>query len=307
MRTRFAVLIVISAVLCLCVSGAFAADSLSIKELQANPQSYLNGTVTVRGQIGSFAKDPDQNYKYRYTLTYRGSEVTVFTNSFVDEGQSRTVTGQLKYDGDMQPPYYLVESGGPPPWMLILGGVLVIVLVVVIVLIVKTPKAGTATGPAEPYCDQCGAVLSANGACPVCSGALVTAGPTHGEPPIETGGETIGITGSQQGTRKKLETVLMGKTKALLVMIDGPGGEFRLGDGSKKIGRDSGNDIAIPEETVSGEHAKIIEDDGEFFVQDIGSKNGTYVNDEKVFRQQLKDGDIIKLGKVEMKFVLGKK
>lgn len=48
------------------------------------------------------------------------------------------------------------------------------------------------------------------------------------------------------------------------------------------IGRSSSNDITIKTEGVSRVHLKVLDEDGEYFIEDQGATNGTFINDEKV-------------------------
>lgn len=63
-------------------------------------------------------------------------------------------------------------------------------------------------------------------------------------------------------------------------------------------------DIVIQDPTVSGKHAGIKIDELKFELADFGSTNGTYVNGKRISKQFLKDGDVIKLGNVDLKFNL---
>ncbi|HVN76830.1 MAG TPA: SpoIIE family protein phosphatase [Thermoanaerobaculaceae bacterium] len=63
-----------------------------------------------------------------------------------------------------------------------------------------------------------------------------------------------------------------------------------------RIGRDPGCDIVIPEPTVSRRHAKVSWDGHELVVEDLGSSGGTFVNDVRVQRSELKPGDILRIG-----------
>lgn len=72
------------------------------------------------------------------------------------------------------------------------------------------------------------------------------------------------------------------------------------------IGRSSDNGIHLNNETVSGKHAVIVKREDEILIQDTGSTNGTFLNEEEVKgRQLLKQGDLIRFGKVEMIFHTG--
>ncbi len=62
------------------------------------------------------------------------------------------------------------------------------------------------------------------------------------------------------------------------------------------IGRNAGNDIVIPESTVSGNHADIANEGGNWYIIDANSTNGVLVNGIKVSKQRLNNGDSIKLG-----------
>ena len=69
------------------------------------------------------------------------------------------------------------------------------------------------------------------------------------------------------------------------------------------IGRDSNNDIQIDDDGVSGRHAeirlrpsKLLEGHVEVLLKDLGSTNGTLVNDEQLDRCELKPNDVITIG-----------
>lgn len=71
------------------------------------------------------------------------------------------------------------------------------------------------------------------------------------------------------------------------------------------IGRKSGQcDIVLDyEKSVSGRHCRITVRDGKFYISDLQSSNGTYVNDSKVLTEtEVVSGNIIKLGRLKMRF-----
>lgn len=80
--------------------------------------------------------------------------------------------------------------------------------------------------------------------------------------------------------------------------------EFVLTEGAMAtIGRAAGNDIYIPEEHVSRQHAIIKYQDGIFMITDLGSANGTFVNDEPLTEPYpLFSGDRIRLFVPELEF-----
>ena len=80
-------------------------------------------------------------------------------------------------------------------------------------------------------------------------------------------------------------------------------GEFELDQERFTIGRKPENEIQIDNLAVSGKHAMIITILDDSFLEDLGSTNGTYVNGKLVKKHALKDGDVIAIGKHELKYV----
>lgn len=69
------------------------------------------------------------------------------------------------------------------------------------------------------------------------------------------------------------------------------------------MGRGTNNDIRLADPTVSRYHARVSVADGQAFVEDLGSSNGTYVNDERVSKSALANGDGLRIGSVSFMFV----
>ncbi len=66
-----------------------------------------------------------------------------------------------------------------------------------------------------------------------------------------------------------------------------------------RIGRSSEADLTLPSRSVSGMHAKILEENGEMWLYDLGSTNGTFVNGERVRKKALlQDGDTVQFAAV---------
>ncbi|GIW72652.1 MAG: hypothetical protein KatS3mg102_2194 [Planctomycetota bacterium] len=70
-----------------------------------------------------------------------------------------------------------------------------------------------------------------------------------------------------------------------------------------RIGRSRNNEICLPSGHVSRLHAELVYEDGGWVVGDLGSKNGTYVNGERVFRHPLRHGDRIRIGHFELQYL----
>jgi len=69
------------------------------------------------------------------------------------------------------------------------------------------------------------------------------------------------------------------------------------------IGRNLKNDLQIDNLAVSNYHAHIICQLGHYFVEDLGSTNGTFVNDRKIGKWALTDNDIVTVGKHTLIFL----
>jgi pSer/pThr/pTyr-binding forkhead associated (FHA) protein len=95
--------------------------------------------------------------------------------------------------------------------------------------------------------------------------------------------------------------------QALLVVKRGPnaGSQFLIEKDVTTAGRHPESDIFLDDITVSRRHAEIRRKDGNFFVHDMGSLNGTYVNRERVENTQLATGDELQIGKFKLAFFTG--
>ena len=80
-------------------------------------------------------------------------------------------------------------------------------------------------------------------------------------------------------------------------------GEYALDRERMTIGRKSDNDIQIDNLAVSGKHALVITILDDSFLEDLGSTNGTYVNGKLIKKHALRDGDVIGVGKHELRYV----
>jgi diguanylate cyclase (GGDEF)-like protein len=97
-----------------------------------------------------------------------------------------------------------------------------------------------------------------------------------------------------------------------LVVIHAPtqadlGRRHVLDKATTTIGRGRDNDIVLPSDCVSRRHSRLERRGEDFFVTDLASTNGTYVNDESksVKERQLKRGDQLKVGDTIFKYLAG--
>lgn len=95
---------------------------------------------------------------------------------------------------------------------------------------------------------------------------------------------------------------------ACVIVIYGAelGRRVSLGTAAFEIGRSSNNDLFIDQESVSRHHARMTCDGDTYWLSDLGSTNGTYVNDERIRAQRrLTDGDQVRIGRSILKFMTG--
>ena len=95
--------------------------------------------------------------------------------------------------------------------------------------------------------------------------------------------------------------------RACLMVIYGPelGKRAPLSQATFEIDRSSRSDLPIDQESISRHHARITFEGGRHMIEDLGSTNGTFVNDVNVKRTPLKDGDQVKLGRSILKYMSG--
>jgi diguanylate cyclase (GGDEF)-like protein len=93
-----------------------------------------------------------------------------------------------------------------------------------------------------------------------------------------------------------------------LIVIYGPemGRRVRVGTEPLTIGRSAQCEVQIDQESISRAHCQIRFNGDDFLVRDMGSTNGTYVNDDIVEAEgRLRHGDQLKVGRTILKFIIG--
>jgi len=118
--------------------------------------------------------------------------------------------------------------------------------------------------------------------------------------PVETEGEETGEEVFQPA--EELE-----QGQALLVVKRGAnaGSTFLIDKDLTTAGRHPESDIFLDDVTVSRRHAEVRRENAKFFVRDLGSLNGTYVNRERVEETELSSGDELQIGKFKLVFFAG--
>jgi diguanylate cyclase (GGDEF)-like protein len=100
-----------------------------------------------------------------------------------------------------------------------------------------------------------------------------------------------------QGPKPLVSAAALRRDRAYLVVVAGQnvGEMFPLG-ASVVIGRGSDADVRVVDDQISRRHARILVQGSEASIEDLGSKNGTFVNGAAVQREKLKDGDKVQIG-----------
>jgi DNA-binding MarR family transcriptional regulator len=111
--------------------------------------------------------------------------------------------------------------------------------------------------------------------------------------------ETNGLIARGQSTAQPAASSLVGS------LTQDSGAIFPLLDDEYVIGRDASNPISIPDNSISSRHARIIRGSDGFFIEDLQSRNGTFINGGKVTdRRLLTNNDLVRIGKVILTFNL---
>lgn len=121
-----------------------------------------------------------------------------------------------------------------------------------------------------------------------------------------------GYGGFNQGSQEKTQAIdIRGLEKeqekqvvGWIVAINGPhrGTDFRLFSGKNVVGTAADCDVVITDPYLSARHCTVRYESGNFVVIDLDSRNGTYVNQKKISKEDLIDNDTLRLGKSEFKF-----
>ncbi len=96
-------------------------------------------------------------------------------------------------------------------------------------------------------------------------------------------------------------------SESCLVTIYGRdlGKQYPLGEAETVIGRGAENLIMIDMDNVSRRHARVLNRKDGYYLEDLDSTNGTYVNDLEVKFERLRNADLIKIGGAILKFLHG--
>jgi hypothetical protein len=156
------------------------------------------------------------------------------------------------------------------------------------------------------HCPECG-FTNAEGAnyCQKC-GAFIGGGTEHGRGEAGSG-QTATYRVGETGDFIPVELdEVAGPGGAALVIRSGGGrvGEsFPLEGDRLSIGRRPDSDVFLDDVTVSRDHALLVRRSGGWFLDDLGSLNGTYVNRKRIESHRLEDADELQVGKYKLAFL----
>lgn len=149
------------------------------------------------------------------------------------------------------------------------------------------PECGFVNAEAANYCSKCGAYIGAEDVPKESTTATYRVGET---------GELIPV---------ELDEVVAQEGAALVIRTGGGrvGESFPLQGERMTIGRRPDSDVFLDDVTVSRDHALLVARQGGYFLDDLGSLNGTYVNRSRIESRRLEDGDELQVGKYKLTFL----
>jgi hypothetical protein len=109
--------------------------------------------------------------------------------------------------------------------------------------------------------------------------------------------------GPEDDVQVSLTSISRGTAILVLRGGEGEGDHYVLSSSLTNIGRHADSDISLDDITVSRRHCEIMSENSRFIVRDVGSLNGTYVNQKRVDVIELTQGDELQIGKFHLVFL----
>jgi FHA domain-containing protein/zinc ribbon protein len=148
------------------------------------------------------------------------------------------------------------------------------------------PECGFANAEGANYCTRCGAFLVSSEPAPGATTATYKVGETGEFEPVD------------------LDDVV-DRGAALVIRAGGgrAGESFPLDGDRLSVGRRPDSDIFLDDVTVSRDHAILVRRGSDYYLDDCGSLNGTYVNRRRIESHHLADGDELQIGKYKLAYL----
>ncbi len=147
------------------------------------------------------------------------------------------------------------------------------------------PECGFTNSEGANYCQRCGAFLAAPEPAEGTTTATYKVGETGEIEELELGDAVAG-------------------GAALVIRAGGgrAGESFPLQGDRLTIGRRPDSHVFLDDVTVSRDHAILVRRGGDYYLDDCGSLNGTYVNRQRIDSHRLADGDELQVGKYKLAY-----
>jgi pSer/pThr/pTyr-binding forkhead associated (FHA) protein len=150
---------------------------------------------------------------------------------------------------------------------------------------VYCPECGFQNPEVANYCAKCGALLVRD----------------------ESGSDTTMSYTPEEGEDEGAAILDEIKTEGPALVVRSGGGRagehFVLEQEATTVGRSPDCDVFLDDVTVSRRHAQVLRRDGQFFIEDKGSLNGTFLNRRRIESAPLEDGDELQIGKYKLTFL----
>jgi hypothetical protein len=153
---------------------------------------------------------------------------------------------------------------------------------------IHCPECAFVNAEGANYCQKCGAYLG---------------GSEHRGNEPQTATYRIDETGELVPV--DVDDVVAHEGAALVIRAGGGrvGESFPLSGDRMTIGRRPDSDVFLDDVTVSRDHALLVRRGTDFYLDDLGSLNGTYVNRHRIESHKLEDGDELQVGKYKLTYL----
>ncbi len=157
---------------------------------------------------------------------------------------------------------------------------------------VHCPNCGFLNGEGANFCQSCGTPLAAQTQ-------------THAQPEASSTTATYRVGETGELIPVDVESLATHGHAAVVIRSGGNrvGESFPLEGDRMTVGRRPDSDVFLDDVTVSRDHALVVKRGGDFYLDDLGSLNGTYVNRRRIESHRLADGDELQIGKYKLTFL----
>jgi hypothetical protein len=151
------------------------------------------------------------------------------------------------------------------------------------------PECGFTNADSANYCQRCGSYL----------------GGAQADRPADSATATYRVDETGELVPVDVDKVVAHEGAALVIRAGGGrvGESFPLTGERMTIGRRPDSDVFLDDVTVSRDHALLVRRGGDYYLDDLGSLNGTYVNRQRIESHRLEDGAELQVGKFKLTYL----